>query len=98
VLLGVTVSYRGRALPLDLSAHSPQLLKKSLWALRLGLPAVILQAFTPPERSRRSGQEGRVRAENTGPGFGVRRCGCTCDVAGLRGSQTALGHAKERVH
>ena len=45
MLLGAAVSYRGRALPLGLFAYSPQLIRKSLWALRLGLLAVILQAL-----------------------------------------------------
>jgi len=52
MLLGAAVSYRGRALPLGLFAYSPQLLKKSLWALRLGLLAVMLQALPAPQRAR----------------------------------------------
>jgi hypothetical protein len=52
MLLGAAVSYRGRALPRGLFAYSPQLLKKSLWALRLGLLAVILQALPAEGRAR----------------------------------------------
>ena len=52
MLLGAAVSYRGRALPLGLFAYSPQLIRKSLWALRLGLLAVILQALSPEQQAR----------------------------------------------
>jgi hypothetical protein len=52
MLLGAAVSYRGRALPLGLFAFSPQLLKKSLWTLRLGLLAVLLQALSPEQQAR----------------------------------------------
>ena len=52
MLLGAAIAYRGRALPLALYAYSPQLLAKSLWAIREGLLATILAAL-PPEARRR---------------------------------------------
>jgi hypothetical protein len=52
MLLGAAIAYRGRALPLALYAYSPQLLAKSLWAIREGLLALILGALPPAGRSR----------------------------------------------
>jgi len=52
MLLGAAVTYRGRALPLALYAYHPQLLAKSLWALREGLLNVIWRALPEPARSR----------------------------------------------
>jgi len=52
MLLGAAVAYRGRALPLALYAYCPQLLKKSLWAIREGLLSLILEALPPWARSR----------------------------------------------
>jgi hypothetical protein len=52
MLLGAAISYRGRALPLALYAYHPELLKRSLWAIREGLLSVILQALSKADRSR----------------------------------------------
>ena len=52
MLLGAAVSYRGRALPLGLFAYAPRLIRRSLWTLRLGLLAVILQALSPEQQAR----------------------------------------------
>jgi hypothetical protein len=51
-LLAAAVPYRGRALPLAMYAYAPQLLKKSLWAIREGLLSVIRDALPPEQRSR----------------------------------------------
>jgi hypothetical protein len=51
-LLAAAVPYHGRALPLAMYAYAPQLLKKSLWAIREGLLSVIRDAL-PPEHRRR---------------------------------------------
>jgi hypothetical protein len=37
MLLGAAISYRGRALPLALHAYHPEMLKRSLWAIREAL-------------------------------------------------------------
>ena len=52
MLLGAAVAYRGRALPLALYAYCPQLLKKSLWAIREGLLVLMLEALPPSAQSR----------------------------------------------
>jgi hypothetical protein len=51
-LLAAAVPYHGRAPPLAMYAYAPQLLKKSLWALREGLLSVIRDALSPADRSR----------------------------------------------
>jgi hypothetical protein len=51
-VLAAAVAYHGRALPLALYAYAPQLLKKSLWALREGLLSVIRDALPAADRRR----------------------------------------------
>lgn len=52
MLLGAAIAYRGRALPLALYTYRPELIRKSLSAVREGLLAVILGALPPTQRSR----------------------------------------------
>jgi len=51
-LLAAAVPYHGRALPLAMYAYAPQLLRKSLWAIREGLLSVIREALPEPDRRR----------------------------------------------
>jgi hypothetical protein len=52
MLLGAAFPYLGRALPLALYAYHPQLLRRSLGALREGLLVLLLKALTPQQRAR----------------------------------------------
>lgn len=52
MLLGAAIAYHGRALPLALVAYSPQWLAKSIWTLREGVLATILEALDPSQRTR----------------------------------------------
>jgi len=51
-LLAAAVPYHGRALPVMIYAYAPQLLKKSLWALREGMLSTIRDALGAADRSR----------------------------------------------
>lgn len=51
-LLGAATAYRGRALPLALYAYDPQVVRKSIWAIREGLSSIIREALAPEAHSR----------------------------------------------
>ena len=52
MLLGVAVTYHGRALPLALYPYVPERLKRSLWTLREAVLATALKPLAPADRAR----------------------------------------------